>query len=112
MLAKYAAMVMMVGSAGAHEIGTTRVSANFHEGRTYEIVIVTDGASLAEKLAASRGGPAPPDVRPGGLETLLSSSDGQFRRRLRIAFDDAEANPAIAYSVSADGGSGPLATIR
>ena len=36
----------------AHEIGTTRVSVLFQEGRTYDIEIVTDAAALVEKLEA------------------------------------------------------------
>ena len=37
------------------EIGTTRVSVLFQEGRTYDIEIVTDAAALVEKLKACRG---------------------------------------------------------
>ena len=79
---------------GAHEIGTTRVSAVFHQGRTYEIEIVTDAAALKEKLAG-----ALPDVGP------------QFRKRVKIAFGSTEATPEIAYSET-PGSPSAAATIR
>ena len=44
----------------AHEIGTTRVSVLFHEGRGYDIEIVTDAAALVEKLEAVAGPPGAP----------------------------------------------------
>ena len=59
----------------AHEIGTTRVAVDFRQGRTYEIEIVTDAATLAERLA---GNP--------------------FESRVKVAFDSLEAAPAVAMS--------------
>ena len=41
-------------TASAHEIGTTRVSVAFAQGRTYDIVVVTDAAALVEKLGGGR----------------------------------------------------------
>src|SRR5205085_3847104 len=43
------------GVVRAHEIGTTQVSALLPADRTYSIEIVTDAASLVEKLEASAG---------------------------------------------------------
>src|SRR5262252_2482087 len=71
----------------AHEIGTTRVSVVFSEGRTYDIEIVTDAVALAEKIEASAGRTAPVDTRPDRLRSLLAGSDKQFRKRVTIAFD-------------------------
>jgi hydrogenase/urease accessory protein HupE len=65
----------------AHEIGTTRISADFHDG-AYTIEIVTDAAALEQKIAAAGG---------------AGSRDETFRRRVQIAFDGAAARPAIEY---------------
>src|SRR5690242_10525449 len=81
-------------AASAHEIGTTRVHAVFHESRAYEITIVTDAGSLREKLEAM-GGPAP-----------QAELESRFRRRVKIDFGQAAADPKIAYKVA-----GPQATI-
>jgi hypothetical protein len=98
----------------AHEIGTTRVSAVFHAGRSYEIEIVTDAAALVEKLEASAGRSSVADRRAAALESLLSALEGRFRERVRIAFDDSEARPEIAYLVApgAAAGSTALVTVR
>src|SRR5712691_5110102 len=98
----------------AHEIGTTRVSVLFQEGRTYDVAIVTDAAALVEKLEASAGSSSPADTRPARLQSLLTRSDETFRRRVKIAFDTSDVRPAIAYSVSPgiDAASAAVATIR
>ena len=103
----------------AHEIGTTRVAVLFQEARTYDIEIVTDAAALVEKLEAGapknrRTESAPADVSRAHLQSLLSSFDDTFRRRVKISFDASEVRPAIAYSVTTgnDGASAAVATIR
>jgi hypothetical protein len=98
-----AAIIVLCGSvAGAHEIGTTRVSVIFRADRTYHIEIVTDAAALLEKLEASAG--RPPDPL---FEEI-------FRQRLTVAFDGMDVHPAIEYSVAPppDAASPALATIR
>jgi hydrogenase/urease accessory protein HupE len=65
-------------SVRAHEIGTTRVTASFHEGRTYEIEVVTDAVSLAEKLAMAGG-------------------DAAFPKRVKVMFDSVAVTPAISF---------------
>ena len=102
--------------AAAHEIGTTRVSARFEEGR-YAIEVVTDAASLVEKLDAVSGTStnstsASTDAR--ALYEKLVAHDDLFRGRLAVAFNGTVARPAIAYTVSpaSDVASPPLATIR
>jgi len=103
-----AAIVALVCGATvrAHEIGTTRVSVLFQEGRTYDVEIVTDATALVEKLSAGR--PASVD------QSLLASFDETFRRRIKVAFDSSEVRPAIAYSVTPaiDAMSATVATIR
>lgn len=98
----------------AHEIGTTRVSVLFQEGRTYDVEIVTDAAALVEKLEASAGWSSPADTRPARLQSLLAGFDEKFRQRVKIAFDASEVRPAIAYSVAPgiDAASAAVATIR
>ncbi len=98
----------------AHEIGTSRVSVVLHEDRTYTVEIVTDAATLAEKLEASAGRPALTETRSDRLQTLLESSTEQFRKRVKLVFDSAEVHPVISYSVTPaiDAMSAPAATIR
>jgi hydrogenase/urease accessory protein HupE len=101
-------------TARAHEIGTTRVSVLFSEGRNYDNEIVTDAAALAEKLAASASSSSPADPRPDRLQSLLTQFDEKFRQRVKIAFDAAEVRPTIAYSVAPgmNTASPAVATIR
>jgi hydrogenase/urease accessory protein HupE len=98
----------------AHEIGTTRVSVLFQEGRRYHVDIVTDAASLVEKLEASAGRSLPADTSPARLQSLLPGFDERFRQRVKIAFDASEVRPAITYSVvpAVDASSATVATIR
>jgi hydrogenase/urease accessory protein HupE len=105
---------LLGGPACAHEIGTTRVSVLLQEGRTYEVEIVTDAASLAEKLEASAGGSLPSGIRPAGLESLLRGFDEKFRERVKVAFDAPDLRPTVAYSVASGTGAAPaaVATIR
>ncbi|HET8549957.1 MAG TPA: HupE/UreJ family protein [Bryobacteraceae bacterium] len=114
--ALWAAAVALLAAAAAtaHEIGTTRVSVRFAQGRTYDIELVTDAGTLVEKLAAATGAPPPAGLHPVRLESLLATSDETFRRRVQVAFDHAEARPAIAYSVAmgTESGAAPIAIIR
>jgi len=113
---KFAVLVTLAccAAASAHEIGTSRVAAVFHDRHTYEIELVTDATALAEKLQASTGGPTQVPTSARDLESLLAKSDAVFRRRVKIAFDEVELHPAIAYSVvpPIDATSASAATIR
>jgi hydrogenase/urease accessory protein HupE len=101
-------------SVRAHEIGTTRVSVLFQEGRRYDIEVVTDAAALVEKLEAPAGRSSPADTRPARLQSLLTSFEEKFRQRVKLAFDASAVRPAIAYSVAPgiDATSAAVATIR
>lgn len=81
----------------AHEIGTTRVTANFARNRTFNIEVVTDAASLADKLG-----------------TTVEAGRDRFRQRVKIAFDGVPVEPSIDASVTpaASATSVPVATIR
>jgi len=110
-----AVVAMLCGAAmQAHEIGTTRVSVLFQEGRTYEVEIVTDATALVEKLTASAGGSSPADSSAAGLQSTIASFDEKFRQRVQLAFDGSSVYPAIWYSVAPaiDAASAPAATIR
>src|SRR5689334_24623209 len=85
---RYVIALFAVACAGAHEIGTTRVTASFAEGRTFEIEIVTDAATLAEKVRFDDGG-------------------AQFRKRVKVMFGGVEVTPSVAYSAT-----GGQATVR
>ena len=112
-LASCAMMLLCIASAGAHEIGTTRVSVVFQPDRRYDIEIVTDAVSLAEKLAASAGSPVA-EISAERLQPVLASSAESFRRRVKIAFDGAEVRPEITSSIEPANGAGsvPGATIH
>jgi hydrogenase/urease accessory protein HupE len=98
----------------AHELGTTRVSVVFQEGRTYDVEIVTDAAALVEKLEASSGQSPSAGSGLDRLKFLLAHFDEKFRQRAKLTFDASEVRPAIAYAVSSgiDASSAPMATIR
>src|SRR5438876_10709802 len=84
--ALWAAAALLCGATvRAHEIGTTRVSVLFHEGRTYDVELVTDATALVEKLEASAGSPLLAGARRADLQSLLPSLDETFRRRVKIA---------------------------
>jgi len=105
-------------SLEAHEIGTTRVTVLFHQKTSFEIEVVTDAASLAEKLDAVSGQPTPPESPQlsgaDALQRRLEQYDDSFRRRVAVTFDRNPVQPAIDYSVSgaATATSPAIATIR
>lgn len=98
----------------AHEIGTTRVSVVFHGGRTYEIEIVTDAATLVEKLEASAGRRFVPDASAPGLRSALARLDETFRQRVSVTFDTSDVRPDMAFVVEpgVDALSPAVASIR
>jgi hydrogenase/urease accessory protein HupE len=110
-----AGVALLCGAAvRAHEIGTTRVSVFFQEGRTYDAEIVTDATALVEKLGASVGWSSPADTRPARLQSLLTSFDEKFRQRVKLGFNGSDVRPVISYSVAPgiDTASPSVATIR
>ena len=108
-----AAALLCGTTVRAHEIGTTRVSVVVHEARTYDVEIVTDAASLVEKLAAAAGESLPADATADRLQSRLAQFDPVFRRRVTLGFDASEVRPAIAYAVaSGSDGASAIATIR
>lgn len=92
-------VLLCAGATSAHEIGTSRVSVLFHEGRTYEIEIVTDAGALDEKLQSI---------------SLTGDYDELFRQRVTVAFDGVAVRPATSYSIepAVDAASAAAETIR
>jgi hypothetical protein len=110
------AIALIFGRApvGAHEVGTTRVSALLRDGR-YDIEVFTDAASLLEKLEAVAGTrrEAPTTLAAPVIEKRLTALDDIFRRRVAIEFDGSAVIPAIIYTVAAStDGSSSIATIH
>lgn len=99
--------------ASAHEIGTTRVTANFSS-RSYEITVVTDGEALAEKIESLSGRVLEQGTATEKLLGIITGADEIYRQRVKIAFDNVTDKPAIAYSIAPAPGPGtaPPATIR
>ena len=89
------------------------MSVDFADDGTYQIEIVTDAASLVEKLEASSGS-SPAETQADRLQNLLRSFDETFRKRVNIAFDGVEVQPTATYSVTpaVDNSSAASATIR
>jgi hydrogenase/urease accessory protein HupE len=114
-----AAILVLVcaSKVAAHEIGTTHVSALVEDGR-FDIEVVTDAASLAEKLDAASGqrspGGAPAPTTAAAIRNRLATLDDVFRHRVTVRFDDSAVHPSISYSVSpaVDDTSPIVATIR
>ncbi len=108
------ALLCAATAVRGHEIGTTRVAVLFEQGKTYDVEIVTDAVSLADKLEALAGSPSRGETDPGRLQSLLAGFEESFRRRVKITFDASDVHPAIAYSVAPPSGPGavPAATIR
>jgi hydrogenase/urease accessory protein HupE len=104
-------------SVSAHEIGTTRVAVQVQDGR-YDIEVATDATALLEKLRAvadpEQAVASIPGLNPADLRGRISALDAIFRQRLRVAFDELPARPAITYSVSpaVDAASPPRAVVR
>ncbi len=84
----------------AHEIGTTRVSILFQDDQTYVVDIVTDAATLVEKLEASAGETPSADTSPARLQALLAHFEEPLRQRVHLAFDALDVRPVIAYTVA------------
>jgi hypothetical protein len=111
-----AAFIALAGRAlvQAHEIGTTRVSATFDADGRYRIEVVTDAASLVDKLSALDGAPSSSVSGVAELRARLASLDRVLRRRIGVEFDGADVQPSITYAVrpAGDAMSSPLAAIE
>ena len=85
--------------AGAHEIGTTRVSALLQDGVQYDIEVATDATALGEKMEIPFDSP---------------EFTSKFLARVKVAFDGQEVRPAVECKVTPapDAASAPAATLH
>ncbi|MFN0165511.1 MAG: HupE/UreJ family protein [Bryobacteraceae bacterium] len=106
--------LLCAGLAQTHEIGTSRVTVELKNNRTYDIEVVTDATALAEKLDAVAGREPSSNLDASHLQKLLNQSDTEFRQRVNVRFDGAEVRPDVTYSVTPAAGraSVPPATIH
>src|SRR5262245_55331656 len=95
------AIAASVSPVAAHEIGTTRADAMFRSDRTYEVKVVTDAASLVEKLEAAQGKWAPASNDSSELERRLRDAFAGFRTRAAVDFDGIRVDSTFDYAVSA-----------
>src|SRR3954464_34710 len=102
------ALLIGASAAHAHEIGTTRVSLLLAESDRYEIEVVTDAATLLEKLEGVSGAigatpPGKPGKNEGDDQTLqrrLAQLEPVFRQRVTVALDGVPVRPDITWTVS------------
>jgi HupE / UreJ protein len=83
-------------AAGAHEIGTTRVTVTFPEDGSYRIEIVTDSSSLLDKLETVARQPRSGASEPSDLQNRLRAHASLFPGRVQVLFDGARVQPALA----------------
>lgn len=79
-------LLVALAAAEAHEIGTTRVTAEFHDA-TYDVALETDIPALLEKLQAATG----------STSANLEDYADVFRRRVTVEFGGMAVVPAITY---------------
>lgn len=79
-----AATVVLLASAAAHEIGTTRVSIDLKADRTFAVEIVTDAGTLLDRL---RCDPRTPEC------------GAAFFEKVHLQMDGVEARPALALAI-------------
>lgn len=102
--------------ASAHEIGTTRVTAQFDPDRTYLIEVITDAQALLEKVetVTDAAGPTPADADVTRIESRLHALEAVVRGRVRLAFDGQPSAPALRIAVvpAGDANAPPLAHLQ
>ena len=87
------ALLLCAGTLSAHEIGTTRVDAQFRGDGTYQIDVVTAPRSLLAKLEARAGVPRSNDV--GRIQDFLP----YVLDAAEVRFDDVRVSPRVTVSV-------------
>ena len=98
--------LLLAAALGAHEIGTTQVTAAF-DAQTYDITIATDASALAEKVAALTGIEAPRDT--AAVAALLETNLPLIQSRIHLTFDSVLAAPR--YTLQVDPPNDPLSAI-
>ena len=100
--------------SGAHEIGTTRVSVIALDRSRFEIEVATDATSLLEKLEIVAGETASGATDPSALQHRLEALGSLFLQRVIVSFDGKRVQPAVQWTVSTPGPTGPgaITTLR
>ena len=102
------AVCATAAAASAHEIGTTRVAVDVDPGGRYVVRVVTDAATLLEKLEASDGSAvAPSGTDAAQLDRRLRALQETLRRRIVVAFDGVPAHPSVSSEVALAGDNAP-----
>ena len=115
MFLRICSVLLLTALAYAHEIGTTRVAVVFGQDQTFDIEVATDAQALLEKLNVTSGLPPTAQTDVAKLQALFQGFDGQFHKRVKIAFDGVEMPANATYSVTPGDGtvnSVPGANIR
>jgi hydrogenase/urease accessory protein HupE len=110
-----AAALVPVVPVVAHEMGTTRVSMVVIDHDHYAIEVVTDAATLLEKLESVSDTAGPTPTRdPAELRRRLERLESTFLRRVTIALDGTPAPPVVSWRVSdpSSPGAAPTVTVR
>ncbi|MFN7985069.1 MAG: HupE/UreJ family protein [Vicinamibacterales bacterium] len=94
-----AILCVAASTVSAHEAGTTRVTIALSPQRTYDVEVITDATSLAEKLAAVADAPFPAGLSPSALEHAIAAASNDLRERIAVRFDNVSVRPTIAVSV-------------
>src|SRR4051812_16481086 len=90
------ASYVLCGSAQAHEIGKTQVSATFEHG-SYQLDIVVDPDALLTRLQIlSTGQPTTPSSRER-RDREIAALEGIFLGAVRVNFDGERVSPRFAY---------------
>lgn len=111
---RWAILLVFASGLWAHEIGTSRVSVIFHEGKTFDAELVTDGGALAEKLESVNGGTFKDSTPAPQLLEILKKYENSFRQRVKLSFDGQDVRPEIRFAVEPpiDATSAAAATIH
>jgi hypothetical protein len=87
-------------TAGAHEIGTTRVTAHIGAAE-YSIEVVVDPPSLLGRLESLAGQPRSGPLPAGDYQARIEALQREFLSRIDISFDGQSVPARFAYRASA-----------
>ena len=101
------ALLPIAAGAGAHEIGTTRISFTLHQTQTWSAEVITPPTPLLDRLEAAAGQPlsSAPDV-----DALRAGLDGFRRdiaRKIEVKFDGIASPVAVSLAWSGQSADAP-----
>jgi hydrogenase/urease accessory protein HupE len=107
------ALLVTVGAACAHEIGTTQVRFTLHQSHTWSAEITTPPTPLLNRLEAAAGQPLSDAPDEDTLSAKLDAFRQDVARKIEVKFDGA-ASPvevSLAWSGQSTDADRPLAVI-